>query len=41
MSRHSLRHLRLVAATLLATVATAAIGIGTALAGGGGGPFPR
>lgn len=33
--------LRILASALLAALATAAIGIGTVLAGSGGPPFPR
>jgi hypothetical protein len=41
MSRNQRFSLRLLAATMLAALATAAISVGTALAGGGGGPFPH
>jgi hypothetical protein len=41
MSRNSRLGLRLFAATLLAAIATAAIGVATVLAGGGGPPLPH
>lgn len=41
MSRNARLSLRLFAAALLAAIATAAISVGTALAGSGGPPFPH
>ncbi len=41
MFRNQRLSLRLLAATVLAIIATAAISVGTVLAGGGGAPFPR
>jgi len=41
MSHNARARLRLVASALLAAVATAAISVGTALAGSGGPPMPR
>jgi len=41
MSHNTRLRLRLVASALLAAVATAAISVGTALAGSGGPPIPR
>ncbi|MGD0409416.1 MAG: hypothetical protein ABSB34_10550 [Candidatus Limnocylindrales bacterium] len=41
MPRDTHLHLRLFAAVLLAALATAAISVGTALAGSGGPPFPH
>jgi hypothetical protein len=41
MSRNDRLGLRLFAATLLAAIATAAIGVATVFAGSTGGPFPR
>jgi hypothetical protein len=41
MHQNTRRGLRVVAAMLLAAIATGAIGVATVLAGGGGPPFPR
>jgi len=41
MSRHQRFSLRLLAAMMLAALATAAVSVGTVLAGGGGPPLPR
>jgi hypothetical protein len=41
MSPNARLSLRLFAATLLAAIATAAIGVATAFAGSGGPPFPK
>jgi hypothetical protein len=41
MSHNARLTLRLLAATVLAIVATAAVSVGTVLAGGGGPPLPH
>ncbi len=41
MSRNSLQRVRLIATALLAALATAAVSVGTALAGSSGPPFPK
>ncbi len=41
MSREARLGLRVVAATVLAFLATAAFSVATVFAGGSGGPFPR
>ena len=41
MSHNARLSLRLLAATVLAVIATAAVSVGTVLAGGGGPPLPH
>jgi hypothetical protein len=41
MSQNARLSLRLLAATVMAVIATAVLSVGTVLAGGGGPPFPH